>query len=180
MFTSVSSGRLEEPADAENTFPARSMTEDDRVGKQLRIVEVTGETEDAWRQIHNTIIPASPLSADEVRERRKVNLLTLAYAGDDLVGNATVRSPTDNSDTRTVIVRILPEFRERGFGTDYLAQMLEHARQLGSRRIETVVLVANVDGLRFAVGNGFREIDRYVVEGAEYVDLALLPEDART
>ncbi|WP_183407121.1 GNAT family N-acetyltransferase [Nocardioides marmorisolisilvae] len=149
------------------------------MGKQLRIVEVTEETEDAWRQIHNTIIPASPLSAEEISERRQVNLLTLAYAGEDLVGNATVRSPTDNSDTRTVIVKILPEYRNRGYGTEYLAQMLEVARQLGSQRIETVVLVANVDGMRFAVGNWFCEIDRYVVDGAEYVDLALLPVDPR-
>jgi RimJ/RimL family protein N-acetyltransferase len=153
-----------------------SIAEDGPVGHQdtrLRIVEVGVDTEDVWRRIHNDIIPASPLTVEDVAERRQRHLLTLAYSGETVVGNATLRSPEDNSDIRTVIVRILPQFRNQGFGTAYLAQQLDQARRLGSRRIETVVLVANTDGLRFARNHGFEEIDRYVVDGAEYVDLAL-------
>ncbi|MFC7484516.1 hypothetical protein ACFQX7_37075 [Luedemannella flava] len=53
--------------------------------------------------------------------------------------------------------------------------MLAEARTMGARRIETVVLAANADGLAFAVRRGFVEFDRYVVddETAEFVDLYL-------
>jgi len=141
----------------------------------VRIDEVTDATEDAWRDIHNRIIPAHPLSAEDVRERRQRNLLTLAFQDEELVGNATLRPPADNSDTATVIVRILPEQRNQGFGASYLAAMLERVRVLGVARVQTVVLTDNAAGLRFAHQHGFVEIDRYVVDGAEYVDLGLIP-----
>lgn len=139
----------------------------------MRIEDVTEATEDTWRELHNRIIPASPIPAEEMPGRRRRNLLTLAHVGEQVVGNATVRPPTDHSDTATVIVRILPEHRRRGHGSEYLAAMLERAQALGAVRIETVVLVANADGLRFALRHGFTEIERYEVDGAEYLDLVL-------
>ncbi|MGW0598469.1 hypothetical protein ACWD11_15140 [Streptomyces sp. NPDC002776] len=39
---------------------------------------------------------------------------------------------------------------------------LSCARGLGARGIETVVLAANTDGLRFAEARGFVEVERYV------------------
>ena len=137
----------------------------------LRIVPVDAENAEAWRDIHNAIIPASPLSAADVAERRTRNLLTLAYAGDTLVGNATVRAPQDGAVT--VIVRILAAHRRRGHGSAYLERMLDQAWALGAERIETVVLEANADGLAFARRHGFEEIERYEVDGAAYVDLVL-------
>jgi GNAT superfamily N-acetyltransferase len=140
----------------------------------LRIVPVDAQDADnaeAWGDIHNTIIPASPLSADEVAERITRNLLTLAYDGDVLVGNATVRPPRDG--VATVIVRILEPYRRRGHGSAYLERMLAEARALGAGRIETVVLQANTDGLSFARRHGFEEVERYEVDGAAYVDLVL-------
>lgn len=56
----------------------------------LGIEIATGPLLDDWRAIHNAIIPTDPLSADEVAERSTRNRLTLAYADDILVGNATV------------------------------------------------------------------------------------------
>ncbi|MFG3101777.1 hypothetical protein ACGFZL_14860 [Streptomyces sp. NPDC048182] len=48
------------------------------------------------------------------------------------------------------------------------------------RVVETVVLAANTEGLRFAVGRGFVERERYVLDGEreEWVDLRLA-DDAR-
>jgi RimJ/RimL family protein N-acetyltransferase len=136
----------------------------------LDIADVTSESAEAWRQIHNLVIPASPLSAEEVQERLGRNVLTLAWAGDDLVGNATIRPPADG--VATVIVRILPAHRRKGHGTEYLQAMLARAHELGARGFATVVLTANADGLRFAKRHGFVESERYQVDGAEYVDLA--------
>jgi len=142
---------------------------------RLRIVPVGPAAVTSWRDIHNAVIPAHTLTSDEVLDRLTRNSLTLAYDGDVLVGNATIRPPEPDTMTATVIVRILPEYRRRGFGSEYLAAMLAEARGMGARRIATVVLASNEDGFAFAVRHGFVEFDRYVLdrETAEYVDLYL-------
>ena len=147
----------------------------DRAFVTLRIVPVDAGTVGLWRDIHNLVVPAHVLSEDDVRERLARNRLTLAYDGDLLVGNATIRPPLPDAMTATVIVRILPQHRRKGHGSEYLTVQLAEARGLRARRIETVVLAANEDGLAFAVRRGFVEFDRYVLDGdsAEYVDLHL-------
>ena len=141
----------------------------------LRVVPVVPELLEAWREVHNEIIPTSPLSQDEVAERATRNHLTVGYVGDALAGCATVRPPAGESGSATVIVRILEPFRRRGLGTAYLDAALADARALGPSRIETVVLETNADGLEFAVKRGFVEHDRYVVDGqtVPFVDLHL-------
>lgn len=142
---------------------------------QLTVVPVTDATAGVWAEIHNRIVPADPLSEADVRERMSRNELTLGYDGDVLVGNATLRPPTGAERIATVIVRILPEHRGRGLGTEYYDAVLERVAELEPERIETVVLAANADGLRFAENLGFEEHDRYVLDGdtAEWVDLHL-------
>jgi GNAT superfamily N-acetyltransferase len=141
----------------------------------LRIVPVGPESVAVWRDAHNAIIPVHLLTTDDVLKRLTRNSLTLAYDGAELVGNATIRPPVPDTMTATVIVRVLPEHRRRGHGSEYLAAMLAQARGMGARRIETVVLASNEDGLAFAVRHGFVEFDRYVLDGetAEYIDLYL-------
>lgn len=141
----------------------------------LEIVLATGPLLAEWRAIHNAIIPTAPLSADDVAERADRHRLTLGYVSGELVGNATVRPPAGAAAVATVIVRILPEHRRKGFGTAYLEAELAHARELGAGRIETVVLASNTDGLAFALARGFVEHDRYLLEGdvVPFVDLHL-------
>jgi RimJ/RimL family protein N-acetyltransferase len=142
---------------------------------RLRIVPVGLDDVPLWRDIHNAVIPAHILTSDDVHERRTSNRLTLAYDAAELVGNATIRPPRPDSMTATVIVRILPEHRRQGLVSEYLAAMLTEARGMGARRIETVVLAANEDGLAFAARHGFVEFDRYVLDGqsAAWVSLYL-------
>jgi RimJ/RimL family protein N-acetyltransferase len=141
----------------------------------LRIVPAAPDLLAPWREIHNQIIPTSPLSEHEVAERATRNHLTVAYVGEALVGCATVRPPAGESGTATLIVRILEPFRRRGLGTSYLEQVLADARGMGAARIETVVLESNGDGLAFAVAHGFVEHDRYVLDGhnVPFIDLHL-------
>jgi GNAT superfamily N-acetyltransferase len=144
----------------------------------LDIVLATGPLLTTWQTIHNSIIPTSPLSADEVAERSTRHRLTLAYADGTWAGNATLRPPYMPDAVATVIVRILPEHRRRGYGMSYLQAELAEARRLGARRIETVVLESNTDGLAFARAHGFVEHDRYVLDGdtIAFIDLHL-PQD---
>ncbi|MFF3615834.1 GNAT family N-acetyltransferase [Streptomyces sp. NPDC002580] len=128
-----------------------------------------------WRYVHNVIVPPAAMSLDDVRERVRRNRLEVAYLDDVLVGCTTVRPPAGDTATATVIARVLAPFRGRGFGAELYARGLEQARASGAEVIETVVLAANEDGLRFAERHGFVEIERYVLPGGtvEWVDLRL-------
>lgn len=118
-----------------------------------------------WQRVHNTIIPTDVLSLDDVRERRGRNHLTLGYLDDLVVGCATVRPPADEDATATVIARVLPAHRGKGFGGELYEQGLQLARSLDSKVIETVILETNPDGARFALKHGFIEVERYLLPG---------------
>ncbi|NUS27422.1 MAG: GNAT family N-acetyltransferase [Streptomyces sp.] len=145
----------------------------------LPIVRVERAAGDAmleqWRYVHNVIIPADPLGLDAVRERSARYRLENAYVGDVLVGCSTVRPPEGEGAVATVIARVLPAYRRRGYGTVIYENGLAHARVLGARTIETCVLAVNEDGLRFAGKQGFVEVERYVLDGESdlWVDLRL-------
>ncbi|MEV6967175.1 GNAT family N-acetyltransferase [Hamadaea sp. NPDC051192] len=126
-----------------------------------------------WQHVHNLIIPTDPLSVEEIRVRAQRNQLAVAYSGDLLVGNYTVRPPADDPTAATVIARVLPEQRRQGYGELIYRHALAVAADLGATAVETVVLESNADGLRFALRHGFAEIDRYVLDGATiaFVDL---------
>ncbi|WP_328721033.1 GNAT family N-acetyltransferase [Streptomyces sp. NBC_00247] len=128
-----------------------------------------------WRSVHNLIVPTAPLTADEVRERRTRNLLFVARAAGVVAGCSTVRPPTVGEGVATVIARILPECRKRGFGTALYAHGLALARESGARTIETVVLGSNTEGLEFARARGFVEVETYLLPGdtIPFVDLRL-------
>jgi len=143
----------------------------------LRIEPVVGDgMAEEWRFVHNVIVPPAALGVDEVRARLGRNRMENAYLGDVLVGCSTVRPPGDGGVV-TVIARVLPDYRGRGFGTALYEKCLDHARVLGARVIETCVLAVNEDGTRFARARGFVEVDRYVLDGGsdEWVDLRLEP-----
>ncbi|WP_405972580.1 GNAT family N-acetyltransferase [Streptomyces sp. NBC_00988] len=134
----------------------------------LRMEPVDPEAEDAlqdWQHVHNLIVPPAAMSLDEVRERSGRNRLENAYLGDVLVGCSTVRPPQGEDAVATVIARVLPEFRRRGYGVALYENGLTRARALGAGAIETVVLAANTDGVRFAEAQGFVETERYVLDG---------------
>ena len=122
-------------------------------------------TLEAWRYVHNLIIPTDPLSSDDVRERVVRSHLTVAYVDDVLVGCATVRPPVDDAATATVIVRVLPDHRRQGHGEAFYVHELARANALGAQVIETIVLESNADGVRFAKAHGFVEVERYLPPG---------------
>ncbi|GAA2984900.1 hypothetical protein JCM13580A_03590 [Streptomyces drozdowiczii] len=128
-----------------------------------------------WRLVHNALIPTAALSVAEVTERAGRNRLSVAYLDDVLVGCSTVRPPGADNPVATVIARILPAHRGRGLGTALYAHGLELARELGAVVIETCVLESNPEGLRFALRQGFVEIERYVLPGGTvpFIDLRL-------
>lgn len=145
----------------------------------LRIEPVVGdEMAEEWRHVHNVIVPPAAMGLEDVRERGRRYRLENAYLGDVLVGCSTVRPPQGEDAVATVIARVLPDYRLRGFGTALYEKGLDHARELGAKVIETCVLAVNGDGTRFARAHGFVEVDRYVLDGEsdEWIDLRLEPD----
>ncbi len=128
-----------------------------------------------WQHVHNVVIPTHLLSLDDVRERAQRHHLEVAYLDGVLVGCSTVRPPSDDTLTATVIARVLAPHRGQGFGEQLYTRGLDRARQLGAKVIETVVLSSNEDGLRFAHRHGFVEIERYLLPGdtIPWIDLRL-------
>jgi GNAT superfamily N-acetyltransferase len=150
----------------------------DAVTTDLRIAPVAGEAMlEQWRHVHNVIVPPAAMTLDEARARAARYRLENAYVGDVLVGCSTVRPPEGEEAVATVIARVLPEYRRRGYGTVLCDRGLAHARVLGAREVETCVLAVNEDGLRFAHARGFVETERYVLDGESdvWVDLRLTP-----
>ncbi|MER8005978.1 MULTISPECIES: GNAT family N-acetyltransferase [unclassified Streptomyces] len=144
--------------------------------RELRIEAVHGvEMLEEWRYVHNEVVPPAAMSLDDARGRLGRYRMENAYLGDVLVGCSTVRPPEGEGAVATVIARVLPDYRGRGFGTALYERGLAHARVLGARAVETCVLAANEDGLRFAVKRGFVETERYVLDGESdlWVDLRL-------
>ncbi|MGW7018116.1 N-acetyltransferase family protein [Streptomyces decoyicus] len=142
----------------------------------LRIQQPDGDaTLKDWQQVHNVIIPTHLLSLDEVRVRAQRHHLEVAYVGDVLIGCSTVRPPTDETLTATVIARVLAAYRGQGFGEELYARGRKRAQELGAEVIETVVLSSNEDGLRFARKHGFVETERYLLPGDSipWIDLRL-------
>ncbi|THA77632.1 GNAT family N-acetyltransferase [Streptomyces sp. A0642] len=140
-------------------------------------VDVDGDTTlQDWRYVHNAIIPTAALSLAEVRERAARNRLTVAYLGDLSAGCSTVRPPAAGSAAATVIARVLPGHRGRGFGERLYERGLADARALGATVIETCVLESNPEGLRFALRHGFVETERYLLPGdsVPFIDLRLV------
>jgi GNAT superfamily N-acetyltransferase len=125
-----------------------------------------------WHHVHNAIIPADALTLDEVRDRVSRNHLEVAYADGVLVGCSTVRPP-DAGGIATVIVRVLPPHRHLGYGHAFYMRSLAAAQSLGASGVETIVWEPNVDGLKFALANGFTETERYVLDGAEFAYIHL-------
>ncbi|MFG2575646.1 GNAT family N-acetyltransferase [Streptomyces sp. NPDC048481] len=147
---------------------------------RLRIDRVDGDaTVHDWQYVHNLVIPTHHRSLAEVRERCRHHVLEVAHLGETLIGCTTVRPPTGETPVATVIARVLPGHRGRGFGAELYERGLAQARQLGAEVIETVVLASNTDGLRFARQRGFMEIDEYLLRGETipWIDLRLKDEN---
>ncbi|MFD6759633.1 GNAT family N-acetyltransferase [Streptomyces roseolus] len=143
---------------------------------ELRVVPAAdGRRRADWRAVHNAVVPTAVPAEDEVRERAGRNRLDVAYLGGMAVGCSTVRPPDGGTPAATVIARILPEHRGRGYGTALYERGLAHARTPGGDGVETVVLASNEEGLRFAPARGFTEVERYVLPGdaIPYVTLRL-------
>jgi hypothetical protein len=78
-----------------------------------------------------------------------------------LIGCDPVRPPDDVGNF-TVVARVLPKDRPRGYGETLFVDAMKTARGLGGATLETIVLELKFDGLRFDLGYAFVEVSRHI------------------
>jgi hypothetical protein len=95
----------------------------------LRILPVGPDTVTVWRDVHNAIIPAHSLTSDDVIERLTRNSLSLAYDGDELVGNAAWRLHSEMASWNSTVT--LSMTRPHSMSTSTLRAGCEFAGRTG-------------------------------------------------
>jgi GNAT superfamily N-acetyltransferase len=117
----------------------------------------------AWCEVWTAITPREPITVEQIRARleRQPWRLYLVAEEDDVVGLGFV-GPTDSRDRVGIAVRVLPEWRGRGLGSQLYEQVLEHAVRREPGWISSTVSDADTDAVAWATRRGFSEYGRDV------------------
>lgn len=125
------------------------------------------ETDDdlaAWCEIWSAITPREPANLDDVKrrlERQPERLYLLASDGSEMVGLGFA-GPSQSPERTALAVRVLPEHRRRGLGSELLGRLLEHAEGLGRDHVSGMVFEDDAESRGWARNRGFEEYDRQV------------------
>lgn len=117
-----------------------------------------------WCEVWTAITPREPVSVAQIRprlEREPWRLYLVAEQGSQPVGLGFV-GPTNSRDRIGVAVRVLPEWRRRGIGSQLCEHVLEHASQREPEWISSTVSEADGDAVGWAARRGFTEYGREV------------------
>jgi len=117
-----------------------------------------------WCEVWTAITPREPVTLEQVKrrlERQPERLFLVAEEDDRLVGSGLV-APSDSPNQRFVGVRVLPEWRRRGNGSELYDKALAYARTLEPEWISTMVSEAESDSVAWAERRGFEEYGRQV------------------
>ena len=117
-----------------------------------------------WCEVWSAITPREPVTLEQVKrrlERQPERLFLIAEKDSRLVGSGLV-APSDSPNRKFVGVRVLPEWRRRGVGSELYDRALVHARALEPEWISTMLSEADSDSMAWAERRGFEEYGRQV------------------
>jgi mycothiol synthase len=117
-----------------------------------------------WCEVWSAITPREPVTLEQVKrrlERQPERLFLIAEKDSRLVGSGLV-APSDSPNRKFVGVRVLPEWRRRGVGSELYDRALVHARALEPEWISTMLSEAEPDSMAWAERRGFEEYGRQV------------------
>jgi mycothiol synthase len=116
-----------------------------------------------WCEVWTAITPREPITVEQIRARieRQPWRLYLVAEEDGVVGLGFV-GPTDSRDRIGVAVRVLPEWRRRGIGSQLYKRVLERAVERRPEWISSTVSEGESDALEWASRRGFAEYGRDV------------------
>jgi len=113
-----------------------------------------------WCEVWNAITPREPVKVEDQLRRlaRQPDRLQL-LSGEVAAG---LVAPSDSPGRLYVAVRVLPEARRRGLGSDVFASLIDHARRLEPEWLSTIVSGAEPESIAWAQRRGFEEYGRQV------------------
>jgi len=113
-----------------------------------------------WCEVWNAITPREPVKVEDQLRRlaRQPDRLQL-LSGEVATG---LVAPSDSPGRLYVAVRVLPEARRRGLGSDVFASLIDHARRLEPEWLSTIVSGAEPESIAWAQRRGFEEYGRQV------------------
>ena len=118
----------------------------------------------AWCDVWNAITPREPNAIEEVKrrlERQPERLYLVAFDGEKVVGLGFC-GPSQSPERTAIAVRVLPEHRRRGIGSELLDLAVAHAAGLGRPHLSGMVFENDPHSIAWVTNRGFEENDRQV------------------
>jgi mycothiol synthase len=118
----------------------------------------------AYCDVWNAITPREPTTVEDVQrrlERQPERLYLVALEEEEVVGLGFC-GPSQSPERTAVVVRVLPEHRRRGIGSELLGRVVAHAAQLERPQISGMVFEDDPDSIAWVTTRGFEESQRQV------------------
>ncbi|WP_198299766.1 GNAT family N-acetyltransferase [Tumebacillus avium] len=127
--------------------------------------------------VKNTLTPKEPVTLEALRndlENNPDGLLLIARVGDQPAGSAVCKASSSPQQAFTML-RVLPEWRNKGLGTLFYQAVTEHARKLNRNSLQGRIVETDTDALAFLAKRGFAEVARECPVILNVRDLAVEP-----
>lgn len=117
-----------------------------------------------WCEVWTAITPREPSAVEDARrrlERQPVRLYLVAEDAGRIVGLGFA-GPSQSPERTALAVRVLPEHRRRGIGSELLERLLAHASGLSPEWVSGMVSEDGAESVAWVQRRGFEEYDRQV------------------
>ena len=117
-----------------------------------------------WCAVWTAITPREPAVADDVRrrlERQPERLYLVAEQAGQIVGLGFA-GPSQSPERTALAVRVLPQHRRRGLGSEFLDRLLAHAADLRPEQVSGMLFEDDAESLAWARNRSFEEYDRQI------------------
>jgi mycothiol synthase len=118
----------------------------------------------AYCDVWNAITPREPTAVEDVKrrlERQPERLYLVALEENEVVGLGFC-GPSQSPERTAVVVRVLPEHRRRGIGSEVLERVVAHAARLERPQLSGMVFEDDPDSIAWVTNRGFEEYQRQV------------------
>jgi mycothiol synthase len=117
-----------------------------------------------WCEVWTAITPREPAALEDVKrrlERQPERLYLVAETGAQIVG-VGFAGPSQSPERTGVAVRVLPEHRRRGLGSELLDLALDHASDLEPEWASGMVVEDDAESVEWLHHRGFEDYGRQV------------------
>jgi mycothiol synthase len=115
-------------------------------------------------EVWTAITPRDPTAVEEVKrriERQPERLYLVAEVDGDSVG-VGFAGPSQSPERTALEIRVLPDYRRRGIGSEVLDRLVAHASELGPEWVSGMVAEDDSESVEWVQRRGFEEYGRQV------------------